>query len=459
MTIDLKRFSKLEIKHALWDKGELDWMLHAGQKSLSKDFQAATGRKFVACCSRRWGKSYWFCVEAIKAALKKPKSQIRYAAPTAKMVKQIIDPHMASILETCPEHLKPKHASQEGLYHFPNGSQIHVAGCDNGGGERLRGVGTHLALVDEAGFIDDLEYLVQSILLPQTVTTGGRILLASTPPISPAHAFRRYFVEAMAAGTGVHKTVYDAPHITPAMVEEFIIESGGETSSTWRREFLAEFVTDDASAVVPEWSDANVVDEYPFPPEAACYVSMDVGYTDLTVAVFAVYDFITATLYVVDEYVTSKATSDVIDAGVEHVERRAFEKTEPKRRVVDAPPIVVADIRKRASRSWISARKDNKDAALNALRVKIQNGQVKVHRRCKTTIAHLQAAVWNKARTSYERSGTHGHFDAVDACVYLVRHVDWQENPATPHRFAKDEFFVRQESKGLVSSLRRHFKE
>jgi hypothetical protein len=375
------------------------------------------------------------------------------------MVRMIIDRHMADILLTCPQDLRPKHSVQDGIYLFPNGSEIHVSGCDNQGSERLRGVSTDLALVDEAGLIDDLEYLVQDILLPQTITTDGRIILASTPPKTPGHSFARYFQDAILADQGVHKTIYDAPHINPARHEEFIRESGGEHTSTWRREYLAEFVIDDDLAVIPEWSAANIVDDYPFPEHADCYVAMDVGYSDMTVAVFAVYDFVTATLYIVDEYVATQSTSDVIDSGVEFIERRSFEGKEPVRRVVDAPQIVVADIRKRAKRAWTAAKKDDKDAALNGLRVKVQNGQLKVHKRCKTVIAHMGNAIWNKAKTSYERSGQYGHFDAVDACVYLVRHVDWNKNPTPNHRFSRqDHFLKREEASGVQTLFRPRFR-
>jgi hypothetical protein len=91
----------------------------------------------------------------------------------------------------------------------------------------------------------------------------------------------------------------------------------------------------------------------------------------------------------------------------------------------------------------MAARKDDADAALNALRFRIQRRQVKVARKCTTVIAHLRNAIWNKAKTSFERSGQFGHFDAVDACKYLVRHVDWDKNPYPDRVFSKEDCLVK----------------
>jgi hypothetical protein len=95
--------------------------------------------------------------------------------------------------------------------------------------------------------------------------------------------------------------------------------------------------------------------------------------------------------------------------------------------VVDAPPIVVAEMCS-AGRSWVQSRKDDKEAAVNALRTAIP-GKIRIHERCVTLRAHLRHAVWNRARTEFARSGGFGHFDGVDAMVYLVRNVRRSLNP------------------------------
>jgi len=449
-TVTPQEASDAELWAVLWQAGDLELLLHEGQQELSKAFRSSDHRKYVVCCSRRYGKSYWLCAEALSFALANPGAQIRYAAPTAKMVKKIITPLMRQLLETCPDHLKPSYSQQDGVWAFKNGSEIHVAGCDNNGAERLRGTSTDLALVDEAGFVDDLEYVIQDVLLPQTITTGGRILLASTPPRTPLHAFQTYAAQAEADGAYCHRTIYDAPHISDEMVREYCRETGGEETSTWRREYLAQFVVDEDNAVIPEFTHlehelvGSEVDWPALPQFADLYVAMDVGYTDLTVALFAWYDFPNAKIRVEDEIVLKRTTSGDIEAAVAQKEKALWGEREIWRRVADAPAIVLADLRKHREASWVLPRKDDKDAAINQLRLDVVNRKVAIHPRCKTLIAHLRGAIWNRSRTSVERSGEFGHFDAVDAMVSLARTVDRNHTPQPRlHGYSKETHWIR----------------
>ena len=103
-------------------------------------------------------------------------------------------------------------------------------------------------------------------------------------------------------------------------------------------------------------------------------------------------------------------------------------------RVVDAPAITIADMSAKGN-IWTACRKDDKQAALNRLRLSVANRELAINPRCKKLIAHLRYAIWNRARSSYARSADYGHFDGVDALVYLVRSVDWHRNPY-PHPLA-----------------------
>jgi len=429
----------------------LSYLLHQGQVELRRFFTESDGRTFVICCARRYGKSV-LCVElAVEQALRHPGSIVLYAAPTAKQVRTIVEPHMRRILADCPADLQPRHNRVEGEWRFPNGSVVRAAGCDGGNAERLRGTEAHLALVDEAGFVTDLGYVVQDVLMPQTLTTGGRILLVSTPSVTPAHDFAQYCEAAEREGRFVHRTIFDAPHINDALLDEYAAECGGRESSTWKREYEARFVTDTDWAVVPEFSvyEEQIVRELERPPYFHAYVGMDVGYKDLTVALLAYLHFDEFKLVIEDEVVLSGENSQVIAKAVQDKERELWsvrnkpvdhhgEIWEAYSRVVDAPNIVVADLNNFHGRDWIAAQKDDAAAALNNLRLAIASNKVVIHPRCKTLISHLRHAIWNKSRTSYERSGDFGHFDGVDALKYLLRAVDFQYNPYPPHWNMRD---------------------
>lgn len=454
------------------DFGEgLSYLLHSGQDDLRRHFIGAKGRTFVICCARRYGKSVLCVALAVEQALRHPGSIVLYAAPTAKQVKTIVEPHMRRVLADCPAKLQPNYNRQDSEWRFPNGSIVRAAGCDAGHAERLRGTEAHLALVDEAGFMADLGYVVQDVLMPQTITTGGRILLVSTPSVTPAHDFAHYCEQAEANNNYVHRTVYDAPHITPAMVEEYAAECGGKTSSTWQREYEAKFVTDTDLAVIPEFSahEAKIVGEIERPPYFHTYVAMDVGYHDLTVALLGYMHFDEAKLVIEDEVVLRHTVSREIEESVSKKEQelwsmrnkpvdhgRNAEMWEPMTRVVDAPAQVVADLCNFHERNWIAAEKDDAAAALNALRLAVSNHSLLIHPRCKTLISHLRHAIWNKSRTSFDRSGDFGHFDAVDALKYLIRSVDFHRNPYPRHWDVKQGskvWFPRHEPQGNAEKL------
>ena len=214
---------------AIWRKHRtLRYRLHADQRRIREAWLDAPGRVYVLCCSRRWGKSWLGAALGIETAISQPGARIAYAAPTMKMAREIIVPHMVALLEDCPDDMAPVFSKAELTWTYPNGSRVILAGCDNGNAERLRGTSMDLGIVDEAGFIDGLRYVVQSILMPQLMTTNGRIFMASTPAKSPVHDFTGYCLEAEAENRYAHRTIYDAPHISDAIAAEFMLESGGD---------------------------------------------------------------------------------------------------------------------------------------------------------------------------------------------------------------------------------------
>ncbi len=423
--------SRAAIIDGLWRRHSLSYALHRDQRAIREQYLKAQGRVFVLCCSRRWGKSRLGAALAIEKAISQEKAHIKYAAPTMKMAREIVVPHMEELLGDCPEEMKPAFNKSELSWSYPNGSRVLLAGCDSGNAERLRGTSMDMGICDEAGFIDDLRYVVKSILMPQMMTTGGRIFMPSTPAKSPVHDFTDYCLEAEAAGRYAHRTIYDAPHISANIAAEFMVESGGEESSDWKREYLAQVVVDEDSAVLPEFTrnaDA-IIQELEIPTHRKILTSIDVGFHDLTAALFGYYDFEAAALCVEDERIFQHAHSGIIAPAVLAAERSLWGEREPDTRVVDADAVVRADLSRDHGLSCRLPKKDDKHAAINALRTAIANGRLKVHPRCTNLIAHCKGAVWNRSRNSFERSGMFGHFDAVDALVYMWRHADKNTNP------------------------------
>lgn len=388
--------------------------------------------------SRRIGKTWTACVLAVEAALRTPFARVAFAFPTQKMARNTVIPAMALVLEDCPPSLRPHFNQTEMVWRFPhNGSIIVLSGCDDkNAADSLRGTKLDFGVVDEAGFHKHLDYVLKSVLLPQTLTTNGRVLIISSPPTSPSHELRKIYLDAVADGAATKHTVEVAVPYLPGgwdTVREFVDEAGGPESTQARREYYAELVTDETMAVVPEFVKARtdlVLDMGPPPPYRDLYVSADFGFNDLTAVVFAYYDFQKALIVIEDEIVVQRMSAIEVCNLIKQREAAIWpDRVKEPFRFADAPLQMLADIAGYGGVPFGPVRKDDKMAALNELRMACLHKQFRIHPRCTTTIEHLENAVWTANRATFERSGKHGHFDCVDAMIYLLRHVTRNSNP------------------------------
>lgn len=429
-------------RELLWQEGEVSWLLHEGQQSLYKSYYDCKEKIVVWNCSRRFGKSYTLCVLAIETCLKTPFSIIKYCCAKQIDAKGIIRPLIREIIKTCPKELRPVYKTQERAYVFTNGSRIELSGLDGGRAESIRGGSCHLAIVDEAGIVSDLKYIIRAIILPTTTTTKGKIVLASTPPKTPGHSFVIDFLNrARIQGNLVTKTVFDNPSIDQIELEKIIEECGGIDSSDFKREYLCQILLDQEYAIVPEFTEevkAKIVKEWPKPPFYDGYVAMDIGMKDLTVVLFAYFDFRNNKIVIEDEFVINgqKFNTKTLAEGIKQKEDNTFtdklsgEYKVPYLRVSDNNLIVIKDLWDLHGLRFIPTRKDDADAALNVLRNYIQDEKIIINPKCKTLIYHLETGVWNKNKTSFERStADKGHFDAIDSLKYLIRNIRLNKNP------------------------------
>lgn len=437
-----KKLSPSEAREILWRQANLKFKLLPNQLELYNKYKESSSRTIVWNCSRRIGKSRTLCIIALEICLNTKNAVVKYLSPTQKMVRTIIRPLMRELIADAPVELRPVEKSSAGIWYFPStGSQIHVAGCDGGRAENVRGGSSNLCIVDEAGFVSrDLEYIVNSILLPTTSTTDGKIILASTPPKSVAHEFIYFMNKARFEDSLITQTIFDCPLYTKDKIDEFARAAGGYDSITFRREYLAQILTDDSSSVIPEFTEElklKVVKEWPKPPFYDTYVSMDIGVKDLTVALFAYFDFKANKVIIEDEIVMNghSMTTDKLAEAIKVKESLHFsdpftgEVSPPLKRVCDNNLLLIQDLYRLHGLVFYPTKKDDADAAINNLRILLKNENIIINPRCKTLIRHLQAATWNKSRTSYDRSGDDGHYDALDACTYLIRNIHFEKNP------------------------------
>jgi PBSX family phage terminase large subunit len=461
----MKQITSKEAVRELWSRGILNWKLHPIQKKMLTSYINQNNKVTVIACSRRLGKSFLLCILASEKCIQQPNSIVKYLCPTKKQVKVVIQPIMDEIFKDCPPEMKPEFKYNDYLYQFPNGSQIQLAGADGGHHESLRGGKSDLWICDEAGFCDQLSYVVRSVLSPTTLTTGGRGILASTPPPDTSHDFIEHFLKPAEFKNELIKyTIHDNPMISKLELQEVINEFPlGEKDPEFRREYLCEVVSGSDLSIVPEFTEdlqKEIICEIDRPSFYDSYVSMDIGARDLTAVLFAYYDFAKGIIVIEDEFIQNGMTLllDKFAADIRKKEESLWtnslsgEFKPPILRVADNNNLIMLNqLTYDYNLQFIPTAKDNKDAALANLRLKIANKQIIIHPRCKSLIYHLKNGSWTKNKKEFARSPDAGHYDLIDALIYLVRNINTNKNPypAGYGLSSKDAYFDPKSKKPL----------
>lgn len=420
-----------------WHRGNITFKLHSGQRIINETCKASKGQLFVANCSRQWGKSFWAVCKAVEQAIKQPKSQIRYGAAFQSDLVDFIIPAFDKVMEDCPESIKGKYKSKGSHYVFPNGSKIKLVGLDkNPNG--LRGNTLDLIILDECGFVANLDYIYKSVIIPATThRPNAKIILISTPPATPAHSFIDYAQRADLEGSYACFTIYDNPMVDASTIERLMKESGGEESTTWRREYLCEFVTDSDLAIIGSWKDSYVqeIERDEYFQYYHTYVGMDMGVNDFTAVIFGYYDFKRASLIITDEFTMNgpSINTDILAKTIKAKEDEIWPGKTTFRRVADNNwPIMINDFSYLHNLTFIATNKDEKHAMINELKILIDAGRIIIHPRCKQLIGCLKYGVWDNKRKQFARSKVYGHYDHLDALIYLSRNIAQNTNPIPP---------------------------
>lgn len=434
------------IKNVLWLRGDLSWKLHEAQRTLDARYKLIQTQLFVGNCSRQWGKSYWAVTKAIETAIKNPKAQIRYGAAFQSDLVDFIIPAFDKVMEDAPKSVKGRKVGK--FYVFPNGSRIKLVGLDkNPNG--LRGNTLDLIIIDECGFVGNLDYIYKSIIIPATLHRPNcKIILISTPPSTPAHTFVDYVQKAENEGAYVKLDIFTNPLISEDDIKRMADEMGGRGSTTFRRECLCEFVTDSDLAIIPEWQDKYVqeIERDEYFQYYHKYEGMDLGIKDFTALIFGHYDFKKAALIIEDELKMNGPSMNtlILKGAIKEKEKALWNNVDeqgkeirdynnnpvPYRRVSDTNwPILIADLSSLHSLTFIETSKDNLEAMINEVRLMVQAGQIIIHPRCTQLIGCMKYGVWDTKKKAFARSTVYGHFDHLAALVYLVRNLAKHTNP------------------------------
>jgi hypothetical protein len=215
-------------------------------------------------------------------------------------------------------------------------------------------------------------------------------------------------------------------------------------------------------SIIPEFNQDNInnfiCDNYKKPAYYDPYTSGDIGYRDLTAYLFGYYDYLKATLVIEDELILSgsQASTMNIANGIKEKEAKYFfdpinnDPISPYLRVMDTELILINDLSEQHKLHFIPTRKDNKEAAVNQLRLMFSQNKIKIHPRCKHLIYHLMAGTWYISKSSLNQNQSKGvfarlpdinkngelirggHVDTLDALIYMVRNLVTSHNPYPP---------------------------
>jgi hypothetical protein len=242
-------------------------------------------------------------------------------------------------------------------------------------------------------------------------------------------------MEASREGYYIIKTIYDNTMLSLDTIEEYKKEAGGENSSTWKREYLCQFVVDESRVIVPEWNNSFIEsmrdDHFQYYHK---YVAMDIGGRDKTAIIFGYYNFLESKLYIEDEAVLSRLNTTTTDIANSVKEKEStLEYSNIRMRVADNNALIMLnDLLVEHDLAFVATKKDELHSMVNRLRVFIADGRLRVHERCKELIGCLESAIWNKQRRQFDRSALYGHYDALASLIYLLENLDQWTNPIPP---------------------------
>ena len=468
---EVRREMRRQVFHKLWRKGVVRQKFHATQTRIYEALTRSKEQQFYLLCSRRLGKTYMLLGLAFEQCLQKPNSRVIFLAPQAKDASDIatdvalhllgdyqpkdeFGKEVGDVLHGCPPDLRAKieFKSQPKEFHFPNGSILRLKGVNAEQADSLRGGAVDLAILDECGQMDNLKYLVDSVVMPMTLTTNGRIYFATTPPITPDHESKLIYDDLFAKGATVKFTILDAPHISDegkarllrqlgeadADIPEILAGRQLPKTTAALRELFAEFVTDASQRVVPEFTRearADIVHVVRPPAYYDTYVAMDPGFNDRTGLLFAYYDFKKGNICIQAERLLHKASTTDIANAIGQVEYEIWgvgkgdgDEHKPLLRVSDVDPRLIADLYERHGLVFVAAEKQRSLEALTLVRSMVLNRELEIDSSCVNLIHQLENTIWNKKATDFERT-TDGHGDLLAALKYLCRSINRYHNP------------------------------
>jgi hypothetical protein len=204
---------------------------HEGQKRMHQ----SKARFRIACCGRRFGKTFMGVHEIVKFSNINKNVNTMWISPTYKQSKLAFD----IIIKKFKGAYRSNTKNPMQIVWF-NGSITKFSSAESG--DTLRGDSLHLVVVDEASMVD--EEVWTNVLRPMLSDTDGKAIIISTPK-----GINSWFHTLFTRGQDPEYPDYesfkfqtaDNPYIPPEEIEEV---RNTLPSDVFKQEYLAEFLED-----------------------------------------------------------------------------------------------------------------------------------------------------------------------------------------------------------------------
>ena len=446
-----------QVKEELFRRGELSWLLYEHQRPIYRKIRevlASTGtddNSYVIDCARQYGKSFCMFVIAVEECIRYPFQTVVYVGPLKSQVVEIVtEKTFRTVFEYCPPNLLPKLDGSALV--FPNGSRIRLAGTDNKNYENLRGGIAHTVLLDEAGFMADLDIGVLPSVTPMLKTTGGKIIFASTPPPTLDHPYIQILRDHDESGLISTYTIWDDKSLTESQLQTIIKQCKGRDTTLFKREYECQRIVEASLQVVPELTQEHALtlkvdSEYlndKLRPYWKKYVVVDTGVRDHTAVIFAHYNYHTKKLIV--ENNLSLSGSDYNTGRLAQEIKRKVKELWPNdtdtniRYIADSNNlIVIQDLNIIYKLNFVPTTKGTLEQMVQMVRDWVYDSRVNFGPDAIDVLECSRFAIWAKSRAEFSRSAKWGHYDLLASLVYLIRNVDTNTDPV-PNLLGFDRF-------------------
>lgn len=435
-----------EVIPYLWQKGDLTWKLDNTQTKIYR-FLRRPGRKKSLEVHRKGGKTKTALVYALEECLRNPGAIWNIYCQTKTTARKIVIPLMAYLTSDCPEEIKPQYHTIDSYYEFPGtGARLYLIGCDDIRDiENNRGPRSDGNIFDEAAYNNYLQYLFESVVAPQQLTSPNAInLFLSTTAKIPDHYFFTISAICDATGDYLRIPIDQNEDLTDEQKESAFNEiKGGRDSVNCQREYFCRRVADPETMILYAFDEAKHVGIIPRDDNYKHwhkYVSCDWGTADSTFGVFGVYIRDRQLLYIEDEFEVSGVQANTsIVSGLLYQKRaelgHEFGWDKPYRQVGDNDLRAIGDLNQIYGHQFTGITKDRsheqgfKEACVDSANYQLQSNRILIHPRCERLIKQCRNGLWKKKPVEFARIEGFGHFDGIDALIYLNRMVDRTSNP------------------------------